>query len=293
MEYLTLYPDSALKIPEYLLSKKLNSNQQITLVHALERVGTPEAQTSLSRIMNGEKFSKESRTQAAIGLGSIEKPTDGALKSLWQAYENRSGGEENAGHIAATAVLSLGALAKELGHSPAPGYRETSRSIKDKIASDLASDQDLNTKVALLHAAGNTADKDLVAGITSYFNDDNPRVRSAAVNSLVYMDDSVVNKILTKELDSQDDINVRNSIVTTMYRKEATEESVDTIIEKIPNEENDIVRGEMYRYLLKNRDLPEVKDALKIMLEKERSAEHRKIIRTALSTKKKASGNKG
>lgn len=293
MEYLTMSPDAAYRIPEYLLSKKLNSTQKITLVHVLERVGTAEAQEALADIMMGQDFSKESRTQAAIGLGAMEKPEDVAVKSLWSAYEERGSGKRDADHVAATAVLSLGAMAKNLESSERRNYRAISEEIKGRISSDLAGNPDLNTKVALLHAAGNTADEEMVRDIRSYFNDDNPRVRSAAVNSLAYMDDGTVNEILTEELDYQDNVNVRNSIVTTMYRKEAGEDAVNKIIGLAPSEENDIVRGEMYRYLLKNRDMPGVKEALKGMLEKERSAEHRKIIRTALSTKKKASGDNG
>ncbi len=293
IEYLTLHPERAADIPDYLLSKKLNPEQQITLIHALERTGMPEAQKALSVIMNGEKFTKGSRTQAAIGLGKIEKPTKEALGSLWQAYENRSSGAVDANHIAATAVLALGSQAGGLAHSPVPAYRETSRSIRDRIVSDLAAKQDLNTKVALLHAAGNIADREMYDVITSYFNDDNPNVRVAAVTSLVNMDDEIVNGTLSEKLDREQDINVRNSIVETMYYKKATEETVNNIIRKISAEENDIVRGEMYRYLLKNRDIPGVRDSLKELLVNERSAEHRKIIRTALSTKKKAAQDKG
>ncbi len=295
MEYLTLYPDSASKIPDYLLSKELNPTQRITLVHALERTGSREAQEALITIMNGQDFKKESRTQAAIGLGSIEKPTDNALSGLWDAYDKRgsSNNLENADHIAATAILSLGAIAKNLEASTSRDYRDISYEIKEKISSDLSGSPELNTKVALLHAAGNTADEDLVDDITGHFSDSNPRVRSAAVNSLAYMDDAVVNDLLIIELDNESNINVRNSMIRTMYRKEASEETVGKIIELAPLEENEMVRGEMYRYLLKNREFPGVKTALKNMLKNEKSYEHKKIIRTALSTKKKSPGNKG
>ncbi len=289
MDYLKFKPEAAASFPEYLLNSSLNPDQRVTLVHALERVGSPEAQTALSRIMKGTEFRMESRRQAAIAFGGIDKPTGGSIRSLWEAYEAGDSGEENAGDVASTAVLSLGAMAKNLENDVNEEYREISHDIKNRISADLESNPELNIKVALLHAAGNTADRGMIEYITSNFEDDNPRVRSAAVTSLKYMEDREVNEILSEELDREDNINVRNAIVTTMYSKLADEESVAKVIDNIPIEENDIVRGQMYRYLLKNRDLPGVKDALRGMLKNERVMEHRRIIHTAISTSKKSS----
>jgi hypothetical protein len=290
MEFLELHPEAALQFPEYLREHRLNSTQQIMLVHALERTGSDKAQTALSGIMLGTDFSKESRVQAAIAFGNIRKPTGESVNSLWEAYESGSRKDDrNAGTISSTALLSLGSMARNLERSKDEELSGRSQSIKNKISTDLETDQDLNTTVALLHAAGNTADEEMIKNIRPYFENKNPRIRGVAINSLVYMDDSRVYDILTEKIGSESDINVREVIVNTMYRKDATEETVSAVIENIPSEENDIVRGSMYRYLLKNRDFPGVKNALKEMLESEKSTEHRKIITRALRTKKPAS----
>ncbi|MDY6969715.1 MAG: HEAT repeat domain-containing protein [Spirochaetota bacterium] len=288
LEFLSLHPEAALKFPTYLLEKNLNPTQRVMLVHALERDGREQAQKALTVIMEGDEFQTESRIQAAIAFGSIENPTDGAVNSLWDVYDDRNSGKKNADKIASTAVLSLGAMTKNLNNSSSIHYKEKSREIKKLIASELQSDHDINTKAALLHSAGNTADKELIEDICTYFNDKNPRVRSAAVTSLIYMEDNEVNERLSKELFREENANVRNAIVVTMHRKEATEGSVESILEELPSEENDIVRGQMYRYLLKNRNFPGVKDALRRMLINETSHEHRKLIHTALSTRKKS-----
>lgn len=292
MDFLELHPEAALQFPKFLREKKLNSTQQIMLVHALERNGTDKAQIALSDIMLDVNFSKESRTQAAIAFGSIDKPTQSSIDNLWKAYENRNRKDDaNANMISSTSVLALGSMAKNLENSAEEKYINNSKIIKKRIGADLESKKDLNTTVALIHAAGNTADSDMIDDIVPFFEDSNPRVRSAAVSSLVFMDDKKVNDVLTKELDTESDVNVRTSIVDTMYRKKATDDTVASIIEKIPSEDNDIVRGSMYQYLLKNRDMPGVKDALSEMLTAEKSAEHRKIISKALHTKKPASND--
>ncbi|MBN2041635.1 MAG: hypothetical protein JW864_16485 [Spirochaetes bacterium] len=292
MQYLELHPESALDFPEYLREKKLNPTQQIMLVHALERNGSERSQTALSDIMLGSDFSRESRTQAAVAFGNIRKPSGEAISSLWEAYEsgNRKDAlDKNAGTISSTAVLALGSMAKNLGKSKNENFINKSESIKEKISADLEDKKDLNTTVALLHAAGNTADREMIGNISPYFDNKNPRIRAVAIYSLTNMDDSRVYDILTEKIYSETDINVRESIVNTMYRKEATEDTINAVIKNIPSEENDIVRGSMYRYLSKNRDFPGVKNALKEMLNNETSTEHRKIITKALRTKKPAS----
>lgn len=292
LEYLELHPEAALQFPDYLRDKKLNPVQQVMFIHALERNGSENSQKAISEIMLGSEFSGESRTQAAVAFGSISEPTQESIKSLWDAYETSyRKGDTNAYKISSTAVLALGSMAKNLENSENEEYSGLSKSIKHRISADLETKKDLNTTVALLHAAGNTADEDMLEDISPYFEDNNPRVRSVAISSLTNMDDSKVYDILTEKLDSENDINVRETIVNIMYRKEPTEETIKSVIDKIPSEENDIVRGSMYRYLMKNREMPGVKDALSEMLKAETSAEHRKIISRALYSKKPGAGS--
>ncbi len=288
VEFLQLHPEAALKFPDYLRNKNLNPTQRVMLVHALERNGRADAQTALMEIVTGTEFKYESRIQASIAFGSIREPAEAMVNSLWDVYDNRASGEKHADKIAGTAILSLGAMAKNLEGSKDEDYRGISREIKQKISYQLDAEQDINTRVALLHAAGNTADESFMEQINSSLRDENPFIRSAAVSSLVYMNDDEVNRVLAGELDSEKNVNVRNTVVSTLYRKKPAQGAIEKILEKLPDEENDIVRGQMYRYLLKNRDFQGVKEKLEEMLEKESVKENRKMIHTALNTTKKA-----
>ncbi len=287
MEFLKLYPHAAAMFPGYLLAKKLNPAQRVMLVHVLGRTGTEEAQEALTVIMKGEEFPVESRKQAAIAFGSIKKPISNAVDSLWQIYENRDT-DANSKGIANAALLSLGSIAKNPENRNNAEYKNISEIIKNRIAADLADEDDLNTTVALLHAAGNTADESFIEPISRFLNDENPRIRTAAVTSMAYMDDEKVTKVLIDILDDESNVNVRNAVVAAMYRKLPSPEAIEKIMEMLPDEENDIVRGRMYRYLLKNREFRGVKEQLRKMLRSERVMENRRIIYNALYTNKKA-----
>lgn len=282
VDYLRAFPEESAKVPDLLLSLTLNQQQRAILTHALARAAHPEAQDALSRIMKGPAFLKENRVQAVIAFADIPVPQKNSVNSLWETYNNKAAGKE----ISDTAILSLGSISKTFNKSESDEDRELSDDIKKRIGADLKSVTDMGRQVALLHAACNTGDNSFIDPVSSFLSNDNPNIRSSAAASLSRLPSEKVDEILCEQLVSEKNINVRGSVVTALEQREPTEQAVKTVLGQIGNEENEIVRGEMYNYLMKNREKPEVKEKLVELKKTESSLACRKIITRALISNK-------
>jgi hypothetical protein len=280
MEYIRLYPEMSDRLPEYLLTHSLNAQQRAMVTHALGRVGHAEAQKALIHIINGREFQKDNRVQAVMAFSNISVPEKASIATLWETTRQTDQ------DIASTAVLSLGSIACSLGHSNDNSVQMQSSVIKQRLESDLKSVQDTRMRVALIHAAGNTGDGDFIKPLSSFLKDESPNVRSSAVSALANFTDGDVDGILSEKLKSEENISVRGSIVSSLEQRKPVQETVSTVLEQIGSEDNDIVRGEMYRYLAKNRDFPGVRDKLVSLKNTESSLEHRKTIIRALNSGK-------
>jgi len=286
LEYLELYPKSSTKFLEYLKKKKLTKLQRITLVHALERNGSADSQKSLIEIMNSGQFKEESRLQAAISFNSIQEPTRKSIYALWNLYQKRNNKLNQT--ISNSVILSLGTVSETLENNFTEN-RNMSGLIKDKIKNELEKVKDISDidKInALLYAAGNTSDTEFIGTISEFIENNDQRVRSVAINSLRTMNDDRVETIFKERLDNEKNINVKGSIVKTMYKRPGSQEMVDKIIERLPHEENDIVKGQMYRYLLKNRNYVNVKSFLRERNKIESHREYKQMIQKALYSNK-------
>ena len=285
--YLEAWPESAEEIPAYLLSQKLTPEQGAMLVHALGRAGHSHAQKSLVTIMEGKDYRRENRIQSAMAFADIIKPEHESIQSLWNAYYTRDTESKADMDIAGTAVLALGSITKKLSATGLKTDMENARDIKDRIASDLNEVMDLKTKVALIHAAGNTGDTEFIEPLARYLESDSQTLRSSAVASMTYMEDERIDEMLGNVLMKDRSVNVRGAAVTSLYKREPGDKAVSALLKKIRNEDNDIVRGQMYRYLLKNRDYPGVKDTLRELRKKETAMSNIRMINRALHTRKK------
>ncbi len=282
VNYLRAFPGESAMVPDLLLTMKLNQQQRAILTHALARAAHPEAQNALVRIMRSPAFLKENRVQAVIAFSDIPLPQKSSVSSLWETYNDRGAGKE----ISDTAILSLGSISKTFGRSESEKDRDLSDEIKERIGADLKSVSDMNRQVALLHAACNTGDDAFIEPVSSFFSNDNPNIRSSAASSLAHLPSGKVDDILCAQLNSEKDINVRGSLVSALEQREPTDQSVGTVLNQIGNEENEIVRGEMYNYLLKNREKPGVREKLAELKKTESSLACRLIINRALNSKK-------
>ncbi len=286
VRYLELYPEASLQLPDLLRDNVFNPNQRAMIVHALGRTGHEKAQEALSVIINDGGFKKENRVQAAVAFTAVPRPTDRALDSLWEAYNAGFSGTGTR-EVATTAILSLGNISSSLEKSRKDEQKAAAEEIRSKIVSEMSAARDLNTKVALMHAAGNTGMREMMRPVAEYASSESDHERAAAMAALSRFENKEADEILSTTLKNDKSPQVRNAAVLGMLKRESTDESLQTVMEKVEKEDNDIIRGGMYRYLVKNRDKPGVREKLRGALKTERSMEHRKLIYRALATRKK------
>jgi hypothetical protein len=275
IDLLSRCPEAADLVPSLVMGNKYPVSARLMLVYALGRSGVEGAERNLVLIMGMPSTGMETRIQAVVGIGSLQAISKNTENTLWLAFKGRENAEfRNA------AVLALGAFAKE-GEGDAPA------GIKKRIRQEYSSASGIGDKTALLLSAGNTSDPDMIPLIKDGLADGNSHVRSAAAGALHYMDDKKSNGILVDQLAGESDSNVRKSIVSTMYNKGADESTTGAVFSALKKENSETVRSEMYRYLLKNRNVDGVKDGLRSLLSAETSSTNRNMILTALLTEKK------
>ncbi|HOO71814.1 MAG TPA: hypothetical protein PK926_08625 [Spirochaetota bacterium] len=282
MTLLKLYPEQAEIVPDLLLKKNFNKMQKTMLVHALERAQHAEAQKALCRVMTDENFEDFSRIQAAMALGAIEKPEEKTVEQLWQAYFGRENGDELAMRVSNSAVLSLGALSNKLSASNNEEDHDKAETVRDAILRELENSGDVTTTTALLAAAGNTGDTEVLDAIEDRVESAQPIVRSAAASSLRNIEGDEADTILMNSLKKEAVSTVRESIVKTVAARKSNENVTREMMSLLPRENDENVRELMYRYMLKNRDQRGVKEKLREMLKSEDSLKNRLLINKAL-----------
>ncbi len=288
MKYLELRPESASEIHEYIKTVKLIPVHQAMLVHALGRNGSENSQRALSNIMHDREISGPGRVQAAVSFGFVSEHSEDSIDSLWEAFDSARALEAAEGDVSVgtSAVLSLGTAASASSAAQSDKSKIADR-IKGRIRSELHSSADVNIKTALIHSAGNTGDSKMLDDVARYVKDPDFRVRSAAASAVGAIKTPRANGMLADALETENNVNVRNTIVSSLIENVPDDRVVQAVISSAENEDNDIVRGTMYRYLLRNREYPGVREAIERLLKEESSGEHRKILSRALYTKKK------
>ena len=286
LRYLNILPEAAAEIPG-LLSKDLKVDQRAMLVNALQCNKSGYAQRALLKIIQGREFPSDSRLQSAIAAGDINKPDAGIITGLFSVFYNRNNNPDINRKLSDTAIISLGRISRTLSQSKNQDDVKTVKEINNKISAEFIKPGDTGLLTSVIYAAGNTGDKDFIDRISGYLQHQTPLVRSAAAQSLSLFNDEGIDRLLTDKLKLENDIAVRTNIVKSLYDLKVSDESLETVCDRIQSEQNDIVKGEMYLFLIKNRDRPGIKDVLGKMLMKERSLENRDMISRAILSKNK------
>ncbi len=284
LRYLNVLPEAADQIPG-LLNKGLKVEQRAMLVNALQCNKSGHAQRALLRIIQGGEFPSDSRLQSAIAAGDIARPDDGIIPGLFSVYYNRNKNPDINRKLSDTAIISLGRIARTLSQSKNQDDVKNVKEIKNKISDEFFTPGDTGLLTSVIYAAGNTGDKYFIDRISGYLQHQTPAVRSAAAQSLSLFNDEGIDILLADRLKSESDIAVRTNIVKSLYDLKVSDESVKTVCDRIQIEQNDIVKGEMYLFLIKNREMPGIKDLLCKMLAGERSMENRDMISRAILSK--------
>ncbi len=284
--YLQLHPEAASEIADYLLKKGLNKDQRAMLINVLQGEQGITAQQTLLKILKGDEFPPDSRIQSAMALGDMKKPDSSIIGNLWETYKDRDIENDINRKVANTSLLSLGRISRRMLEDKSEENKQMASEIKSRIESELSSVNDVSSRCAMIRAAANTGDSEFIEPISDCFQSDIPAIRSAAAHSLTGYSGDEIDSILAHELGKDDNPGVRSSLVASMRNRNAGDESVEKICEEIQHEENDIVRGEMYRFLLKYRKRHGVKETLQKMQKTENTMENRRLISRALATRK-------
>lgn len=284
--FLKLHPEAVLEIPEYILKNDLNKDQRAMLINILKCEQSTTAQKALVKITQGEKYPPDSRIQSAMALGDIKRPDNSVLSSLWENYRERDIENDINRKVSNTSLLSLGRISRRMSKNETDEDRHKAEEIKTEIQSELSTVNDVSSRCAMIRAAANTGDRNFVIPIIDCFNSYIPAIRSSAAHSLSGYSGDDIDSVLAEELSNEEDPNVRTSLINAMHNRNANYESVEKICHEIQFEENDIVRGEMYRFLLKYRKRPGVKETLLKLQKTEHIMANKRLISRALSTKK-------
>lgn len=282
IEFLEYAPDSASEFTRYLIENKLNAAQRVTLVHALERNGSQKAQRALAEIMQYEALPHESRLQAAIAFSSVDEVADNSIEALKQSFYKRQNPDDT--QVSSAALLTLGRIV-------ANNNSTRSREIEDLISTEIeavtaGSYDDVDRSVAALLAAGNTENIEYLDEIEQATENTQVKIRIAAVNALKSTAEAAADDMLVECLQQEEHPSVKEAVINVVTARNYHEESMAAVLKKVKTEDNDIVRALMYKLLLKFRDKPGIKDHIEELLESESSLAHRKILQTALYTKK-------
>ena len=287
-DYLILNPSECGRVSDYLLAGSLNSVQQAALIHVLELAGHNEAQAALVQIMNNGTHSPMNRMRSIVALSGVPEPNDASVESLIRAYHDRRGSAE--AEISNTSALGLGNMSRSLarleGNENAGNRRNR---INEFLMKEFGGTSgDVGKTVLFLAAIGNTGDASFTDAIRNSINDENMRVRGAAVRAIVTVGDETARQAVVERLHVEEQKEVKIAILDSLTGKPGMESAVLYIRDAIGGEKDYLVRKSMLTYLVKNREAyPEIKKTFQRLVETEADAQNLKLIYQGLYSKQK------
>ena len=261
-ELLIAIPEEALNIPRLLLTNHFGNRQKEMLIDSLKFSSHPQAQNALCTIMTGTRYRARTRSHAAASLGHIEKATPVTLEKLWQVYYDYKDNTPSSAKVSNSAILSLGMISNMLSHSNNEKDHEEAEAIRDKIVYELQSAQIPGRISILLKATGKTGHEDTLDVIEEYLKSEAPFIRSSAVLSLLFFENTKADEMLIERLHEEKSSAVKKTIITTISERRPSEQTVMDILNHLPNEKDASIRGLMYQYIRKGQDIPGAKKEL-------------------------------
>ncbi|MEM7181894.1 MAG: HEAT repeat domain-containing protein [Spirochaetota bacterium] len=286
-EYLDLYPQEALKIPDLLLrDSSIGSREQSKIIHVLELSGTAPAQDALVQIMTDSQQEAINRSRAIFALSGVRNPTEHAVDNLWQTYKKQT--ENTSVEQSNMAILALGHISftqKDKAYLP---DQNLSQQLKTRLSTELSNAEDhSNDKAIVLEAMGNARDESLFTEIKPYMTAEGAQVRIAAAHALRHMEDEDSMRLMTEQFVSEEVPQVRDAILQTLLEREPTKNAIATIGKGVLKEKNVRVRQSMIKYLIKNRKKNvSYKQTFAELLKTETSQANRKLLYKGLYSKK-------
>ena len=283
-ELLAACPELALRIPALLLDPTPGDKARAALLHALEVVGSAEAQSSLGAVLCDADQSQADQLRAALAIAGLERPDPGAVAALWSVVE-QGRGPGNATPVTASATLALGAAAGALGATDAARAEALRNELVGALGSSNGSDAPL-----LLGALGNTKDASLGPDIAPYLDATDSATRAAAAGALGRLDAENGPELLTRRLENEPSSDVRAALATALGQLSATSDEAAVRVEAALRRESD----ERVRFALTSclaryaPDRPEARELLEEIAASPGSRRTRRAAGDALAAQRAA-----
>ncbi|MBW2417858.1 MAG: HEAT repeat domain-containing protein [Deltaproteobacteria bacterium] len=240
------HPELAYELIDSIEAPGVSKDADATLLHALERAGTIEAQEVLVMVMDDPELTQLNRSRAIVGLGGVEGASDEAIDALFHTYSNNDNSL-----LANTSLLAVGAIGR--------GLRETepqrAGGVRGDLGQSLAAAGSAEEVGIALKAIGNMGDPALTGAIVPHIDDPSPFVRASAAWALASVRAEGVVGRLTEQLVVEPEGRVRSEIVAAMDGLgDERLDALSAVHEMILDEPDPSARYRMARYLGNNLD---------------------------------------
>jgi len=245
-ELLRQHPELAYELIESIEAPGVSKDADATLLHALERAGTPEAQAALVMVMEDVSLTQLNRSRSIVALGGVENATDEAIQALLLTYSNSPNSL-----LSNTSLLAVGAIGRDL-KTTAP---QRAGGVRGNLSQSLAQANGAEELGIALKAMGNMGDPSLAGDIVPYVDDPSPYVRSAAAWALSSVGAEGVVEKLTERLAVEEEGPVRSELVAALDGLGDQQlDALTTVHGMILDEPDPTTRYRMARYLGGNLD---------------------------------------
>jgi HEAT repeat protein len=205
----------------------LNPRNAHVILGALGAAATPEAQKALALVAADPRRSTGERQSAVDAMFSLERPLPEARKALATLMNDPDP------ELKKNASYMLGIMSRRIAESD-PGE---AKALVGRLAADLASATNVDDRVRVLGALGNSGSPDSFQGISRSLASDDPAVRGASASALRFVPGAAADALLAKTITSDPDPGVRRAaLMAASYR---AYESVAPALESAAKHESD------------------------------------------------------
>ena len=247
------------------------------LIGILEKIGTADAQNTLTIIMKDKEIITANRIRAIVALNGVSNPSDHTIDSLIQLSSIRSSDENN--FIADTSVLALGSAGSKL-----LGKTDKYEDVRNYFDTTLAGSDE--TTYNTLLGIGNTSDEYFYNKVTPYLTSPNEYNREAAVFAAASTNFNEFIQGAESFLSNESSAGVRSKVYDAFTESMRPTAQMTNIVKENFKQESSVVQNSMLNYLKRNSKQPEAEKFLQeLMTSSNISAQEKVNIRHILGSK--------
>lgn len=230
---------------ESMKTLQLSDRTRADLYLVFELAGSPQAQAALRSVLTDTSWSQRDAMRAIVALGGVARPGADTVSALWRSARSGPAGTDG-GPLASTATLALGSLGNRLNAARDTSYP----TLRAGLLNGALSGGNSRLRANYVHAIGNTGDVSLARDIVALLEDADPRLRSAAAQSLGRLGSSDVADALLRRLQLERSDVVRGSIAEALASwKSPMAPAVEWVRAAIGSEPDENTRYHMARML--------------------------------------------